>query len=75
MTENNDKNITPPVKSNNQNNTPKAPIKNKKKKKSFKSLMRSLTKSSMTEKERIQRQKERLNKTFVDVNFKKVDII
>ena len=75
MTENNDNNITPPVKSSNQNNTPKAPVKKKKKKKSYKSLMKALTKSSLTEEQRILKQKERLNKTFVDVNFKKVDVI
>ena len=75
MTENNDKNITPPMKSVNQNITPKPPVKKKKKKKSYKSLMKALTKSSLTEEQRIQKQKERLNKTFVDVNFKKIDVI
>ena len=74
MTENTEKNITPPVKSKNQNSTPKAPVK-KKKKKSFKSLMRSITKSSMTEEERIQKQKDRINKSLVNVQFKKVDVI
>ena len=73
MTENN-KNITPPMKEKNEEiRVPEAP--KKKKKKSYKSLMRSLTKSSLTEKQRIQKQKERINQSFVDVNFKKVDVI
>ena len=74
MNENTEKNITPPVKSKNKNNNPKAPVK-KKKKKSFKSLMRSITKSSMTEEERIQKQKDKINKSLVNVQFKKVDVI
>ena len=74
MNENTEKNITPPAKSKNKNNNPKAPVK-KKKKKSFKSLMRSITKSSMTEEERIQKQKDKINKSLVNVQFKKVDVI
>jgi len=37
--------------------------------------MRSITKSSMTEEERIQKQKDRINKSLVNVKFKKVDVI
>ena len=49
--------------------------KKKKKKKSYKSLMRSIIKSDLTDEERIEKQRARLDNILVDVNFKKVDII
>ena len=56
------------------NATPLAP-KKKTKKKSFKKLMKSIMKSSLTDEERIQKQKDKLDKQLVEVNFKKVDTI
>lgn len=52
---------------------PQAPKKNKKK--SFKKLMKSIMKSSLTEEQRVQKQKDKLDKQLVAVNFKKVDTI
>ena len=47
----------------------------KKKKKSYKSLMKSIMKGTLTEEERIEKQRAKLNSILVDANFKKVDII
>lgn len=54
---------------------PSAPVKKKKNKKSYKSLMKSILKSSFTEEQRIQNQKNKLDSILVDANFKKVDVI
>jgi len=54
---------------------PQAPKKKKNKKKSFKKLMKSIMKSSLTEEQRVQKQKDKLDKQLVAVNFKKVDTI
>jgi hypothetical protein len=51
------------------------PLPKKKKKKSYKSLMKSIMKSKLTDEERIQKQRAKLNATLVEVQFKKVDII
>ena len=51
------------------------PPKNKKKRKSYKSLMKSIMKGTLTEEERIEKQRAKLNSILVDANFKKVDII
>jgi len=47
----------------------------KKKRKSYKSLMKSFIKSNLTEEERIEKQRAKLDNILVDANFKKVDII
>lgn len=67
-----EENNTTPMK---QENTQPLPKKKKKKKKSYKSLMKSIMKSKLTDEERVQKQKEKLDATLVEVQFKKVDII
>jgi hypothetical protein len=41
----------------------------------YKSLMKSILKSTYTEEQRIQNQKNKLDSILVDANFKKVDVI
>jgi len=67
----NNKNVTTPMKDKNEKLiVPDAP--KKKNKKSFKSLMRSLTKSSLTDEQRIQKQKDYLDNTLINLNSDKV---
>ena len=67
-----EENNTTPMK---QENTQPLPKKKKKKKKSYKSLMKSIMKSKLTDEERVQKQKAKLDATLVEVQFKKVDVI
>ena len=72
MSENN----TPPMKQKvEEKKVPKAPKKKKNKKKSYTQLMKSLMKSNLTEEQRVQKQKNRINNILVDANFKQIDII
>lgn len=67
-----EENNTTPMK---QENTQPLPKKKKKKKKSYKSLMKSIMKSKLTDEERVQKQRAKLDATLVEVQFKKVDVI
>ena len=67
-----EENNTTPMK---QENTQPLSKKKKKKKKSYKSLMKSIMKSKLTDEERVQKQRAKLDATLVEVQFKKVDVI
>ena len=70
-------NSTPPMKQKNEEEkkVPKAPKKKKNKKQTYKQLMKSIMKSNLTEEQRVQKQKDKLNNVLVDANFKQIDII